>query len=379
MGTEGNAGVRASTAALICILGLALAVLLNAETLQESASSGTIGPEREIRVAAWGEAADISRAIGTDRIRSEAESALGRDRSLSAERPGANEPARFQLGSTTALHGPSTAAPGSSATALPGPSATGGDPGRAPVGDDRVPAGAVTSPADSVDPYQRRRSTIEISERNPLRVLVMGDSMIEAVGLSVRRMAAEMDMVDVEVDFRVATGFTRPEYFDWNRHLDERLADRPPDATLVMFGANDAQSMDVDGRVVERFSDEWLAVYRDRVSRAMDSLESQVAFSWWAGLPPMRDGAFNDKMLQLNEIFRSEAEGRIGIFYLPTDAMFGPPGLYSPYLTSPDGSSTSARSGDGIHFEIGGADRLNSAAFAEMSTLLDIHLGQPER
>jgi len=54
--------------------------------------------------------------------------------------------------------------------------------------------------------------------------------------------------------------------------LPTQLVDVDPDATVVIFGANDAQDFKYKGRVVRLGSPSWRRAYQDRVGEAMEIL-----------------------------------------------------------------------------------------------------------
>ena len=71
---------------------------------------------------------------------------------------------------------------------------------------------------------------------------------------------------------KVATGLTRPDFFDWPAYLKGDIDKRtkPFDAVMLIFGANDGQDTKVDGKQLTFGSGSWKAMYAQRVGAVMD-------------------------------------------------------------------------------------------------------------
>ena len=118
----------------------------------------------------------------------------------------------------------------------------------------------------------------------PLRLWVGGDSMAQDFGAAVERVASSRGTFTPTLDYRISTGLTRPDYFNWPVHLRDDVLPTDPEVMVVMFGANDAQPLEVDGTVRQVSDPEWQAEYRRRVGTTMDLLRSAEAggSSGWA-------------------------------------------------------------------------------------------------
>ena len=77
--------------------------------------------------------------------------------------------------------------------------------------------------------------------------------MAAEVGEALVRVAGETGVMAPTLDARVSTGLTRPDYFDWPAHLVNIVETQAPEVMVVMFGANDAQRMKLDGVVYDVF------------------------------------------------------------------------------------------------------------------------------
>lgn len=308
---------------LVAAVALVLGALLNADELQRTAERQPVGWERDVLVdlaAVPHEIADTSRL---NRPRRWAESLLG------------------------------TQDAGGSVIERPAP-----PPARPPVGSD-VP---VTDPTGSSTSTSTSTSTTEPARRTPtasapLQVAVLGDSMMQVLGQSIVNGAAGDDRVETTLEYRVSTGLTRPDYFDWPGRITELLATGPLDAVVIMFGANDAQGMVLPTGSEPFGTQAWLDEYRWRVAWMMDSLAAGGAHAYWVGQPVMRSDSFSARMAALNEIYASEAARREHVTYVDAWSVLSVDGAYASHLD--DGSGpTSVRQSDGIHLSRAGGDRL---------------------
>ena len=299
-------------ALLTVSLGLALGTLLNAQAMLATAESLELGRERDLAVAVMEPVADLSHVLRLDVPRRELDELLGRE----AEPAPSPAPAPVTTPEPVRTAGPS-----------PSPSAL------------RVPTG-----------------------RDPLRIAVVGDSMAQVSGQSLVRLADEVGVARAELDFRFSSGLTRPDFFDWPRHLATLLErSRPPEAFVVFFGANDAQGMGTPEGVARYGSPAWDRAYRARVAAVMAQLTAGGARVYWVGQPVARSRDYSERMAHLDEIYRTEAIRHPGVRYVDSWPLFvDEDGHYSAYLETGDGL-TLMRQADGIHLSRAGGDRLAAA------------------
>jgi hypothetical protein len=318
--THRGATVPAGRVLVIGLVGLVLAALLNADSLVEQAERKPFGWSRDLSLTIWHPVQDVSHFTRLHLVRDYVDRAIGRDDD--------GDDADFEF-------------PPETGTAAPG--------GEQP--------GGTTSTTVPPEP-ELRTPTAE----DPLRVWVGGDSMSQVFGQSLVSFVDGTGVMTSSLDYRISTGLTRPDYFNWPAHLTEEMERLDPEAVVIMFGANDAQGMEVDGQVFERLSEPWQAEYRRRVAGTMDLLRADGRIVYWVGQPIMRDAGFSDRMAQLNAIYRSEAELRPWVRYIDSYAMFSDAnGAYEAFLPGVDGTVQDLRQGDGIHLSRPGGDLLARA------------------
>jgi hypothetical protein len=202
--------------------------------------------------------------------------------------------------------------------------------------------------------------------------------MAQVFGQSLVNAAVDSGVVAPTLDYRISTGLTRPDYFDWPAEVVDRLPTLDPEVVVAMFGANDAQGLILDGSAVPYGSPEWTEEYARRVGELMDLLSAGGRPVLWVGQPPMRDGGFSAKMRALDAIYREEASSRPAVTFVDsTGVLGGPDGGWTPYLPGSDGR-TLARQADGIHLSRAGGDRLAAVVLGRVrATWEDGSSGEP--
>ena len=310
---DGRRPLPAGKVLLAAAVGVVLATLLTAASLERTARSLPYGPRRTLAVAFAQPLAAFSRFTLLDRPARGVSSLLGR---TSPEQ---------QAGQTLSDLG---APPSTAPTALPTPTAA-----------------------------------------RPLRIWVGGDSLAQNSGAQVVQYADQTGVMKATLDFHIATGLSRPDFYDWPARLHWVAHTLRPDAAVVFFGANDAQSVEYRGQVLHNGTRAWLALYRRRVGAAMDTLRRGGATRvYWIGLPVMKDPAFSRTVRVLNTIYEQEAAKRPGVTYVDAWRLFlDPSGHYSAYLRNKNGELLLMRQADGIHMTLDGASRLGYSIVRRMA------------
>ncbi|HEX9995390.1 MAG TPA: DUF459 domain-containing protein [Acidimicrobiales bacterium] len=314
---SGDRPMAAGHVLVAILVALLLGALLNADSLWAKAQQQPYGWRRTVAVSAMRPVHAIADVTRLDRGRAWLEDALGREPS-------------GPTGPPPEVH---------TDTTLPAESA--------------APVTTVPPPPPKV----RQATAAE-----PLRVWVGGDSMAQVFGESFLRLAEERGDVEATHDYRISTGLTRPDFFDWPAHLTNDVLTQDYEVIVIMFGANDAQPLNIDGVIRESSEPEWQAEYRRRVAATMDLLEGDGRFVVWVGQPIMRSSSFSERIARLNTIYREEAAGRPWVHFFDSWPLFTDAGGgYSDYLPGPDGEPELMRQQDGIHLSRPGGDRLADA------------------
>jgi hypothetical protein len=309
--TGGARPMPAGRVAQVGLVAFLVAGLLNADSLYGQANRQPFGWKRDVARAAVWPFRTVSHATGLDEPRRAIQEAIGRDE------PVAEDARRSGI----------SRAPSADLSAQP--------PG-----------------------FELRRPTAE----EPLRVWAGGDSMAQVYGQSVVADCEERGTLDCTLDYRISTGLTRPDFFDWPAHLADEVLPSGPEVMIIMFGANDAQGMELASGVHQVRDQQWQDEYRKRVGETMDLLAGDGRLVIWVGQPAMKKADFDERMNILNVIYAEQAKSRPWVRFLDSRAVLSTDGgSYQAYLPDGSGEDELARNPDGIHLTRFGGDRLSAA------------------
>ena len=185
-----------------------------------------------------------------------------------------------------------------------------------------------------------------------------GDSISRDLGEGLARVTPA-NLVIIDLDPRPATGLSRPDFFDWSQHLAGVLTESRPDVIVVLFGANDFQNVEHEGRILDRFGDEWLDLYRERVDRIMILVSQPGTQTIWVGQPPVRETRLSGGLERMNTVYAEVAALHPQVTYLDTWALFSDEG--GGYVDEIDG--VRLRREDGVHLTVEGGNRLAEAVW----------------
>ena len=191
-----------------------------------------------------------------------------------------------------------------------------------------------------------------------LAMYVGGDSISRDLGEGLARVTPA-DLVRIDLDPRPATGLSRPDFFDWSQHLAGVLTESVPDVIVVLFGANDFQNVEYEGEILDRFGDEWLELYRQRVDLIMTLLSQPDTQTVWVGQPPVRESRLSGGLARMNEVYEEVAAEHPQVTFVDTWALFSDErGSYADEI-----AGVRLRREDGVHLTIAGGDRLAEAVW----------------
>ena len=216
------------------------------------------------------------------------------------------------------------------------------------------------------------------SSSNPLKLWILGDSMVQFFGETLVAYAESSEVIEAESEPVLSSGLVRPDFYDWPTRVTEIMLEEDPDVVVMMFGGNDGQSMFVPPAAwYTTFSNEWIEEYSRRVGEIMDLVSKDSnRLVMWVPQPPMKSEAFNEKMKQLNLIYEAEALKREQVYFVKIAELFSDKnGEYSKYLTSGDGQTVDARLSDGVHLSSFGGQRLSRYLMHELGEIVDLSAG----
>ncbi len=332
---------------IVGVICFAVWLLLDAPSLQKSAQASPLGSRRTVSLDLVGPVAAVSRGLGLAHVVGWTDDLLGRS-----------------VGG-----GPSLTI----ATLPINPVRKGNGKGPTPIAiTPTITPTVSTAPTPTTLPPLPRHPTAA----DPLRVVVIGDSIGIDLGQPLTNDLIGTGVVAATLDGRIDTGLSRPDYFDWPAELRADLANHHPQLVVVMMGANDPQNLVVNGTAVAYGTAGWNAAYSARVGAFMDTANAAGAHMLWVGMPPMAGSQLDGEMNLENGLVQSEAATRpAGATYLSSRNVLGDgQGNYTAYLTNGSGSEVNIRTPDGIHLTLGGGEVLSQAVMSSIRGTLKIAL-----
>lgn len=256
---------------------------------------------------------------------------------------------------TAAGTGSSTPGDGTTASSVPAEGAVD------PSGTAATSTTAAATPAPPATP----------SPADPAVVLIAGDSDAGTFGPYLETLMDETGMVTTQLDYKVSSGLSRPDFFDWPSHFRQIVPQVQPDIVVVTFGGNDPQGLTdgtkADGSpnfiVGEPTGDgdaEWRAEYGRRVGEVMDYLSAEGRTLIWVGIPNDDNPDVTMRLQVQDEVVRAEAAKRPQVKFVDAWKRFsGREGGWAEWVIDPrDKQAKDVRADDGFHLNTVGAEIL---------------------
>ena len=193
----------------------------------------------------------------------------------------------------------------------------------------------------------------------PYNILIVGDSFVaERFGYQIEKELILYKDTTVNRKGVYSTGLSRPDYFDWDKEINDLINSYKPNIAIVMFGANDGQDLrTLDGKVIHYGEEAWNIEYSKRVASFLQNLTKNEVFVFWIGNPIPRDDYYLKKMQTLNSIYEDECKKSINALYVSTWYFLADSsGKFTNYLPDETGNKILARTSDGIHVTVFGAN-----------------------
>ncbi len=191
----------------------------------------------------------------------------------------------------------------------------------------------------------------------PLTFLIVGDSLInQGTGPRLESDLFKYKGISVKRVGKSSTGLNRRDYFNWQTYTKTLINKYHPDVMVIMFGANDGQTIVDDKGRKYAFSDSrWDGVYRKRVNDYMKLISSKSKKVYWLGHPIPRTADFHKKFVRMNKIFKEESAKFPNIVYVDSWNRFAKNGKFAPIVADDNGLKGAVKHPDGVHFTSHGA------------------------
>lgn len=207
---------------------------------------------------------------------------------------------------------------------------------------------------------------------NAREVLVIGDFMGRALARGLAEAFSEDPSVKIVNAAEGSSGLVRDDYFDWSAELTKRLeAEDPPDAVVVMIGANDRQAFLTERIRLDTGEGSWSDLYNRRIREIADILAEKNVPGLWVGLTPVSAGGLARDYSIFNSRYREQLETSPVEFVDIWDAFADDQGRY--VVNGPDvsGQTRQLRTSDGLNFTRAGRRKLAFFVERDLKRVLD--------
>ncbi len=210
------------------------------------------------------------------------------------------------------------------------------------------------------------RSCRRLTVTDPLRLWVGGDSLAGSLGPSLGRLAGATGVVQPYFDSRVSSGLADPGFFDWPDHVATEMPRIDPEVVVFIIGTNDWTAV----------SGDWKEAYTAKVDTMMKALDGSKRTVYWLGAPTIKDEKTDAAVVEVNAVAQEVAKRHPKVHYVDTYKLFSDAdGTFAYDLPDENGTLTTMRAGDGVHFTMDGADYLARQVYK----LVDAQCGVTEQ
>ncbi|MGZ4673549.1 MAG: DUF459 domain-containing protein, partial [Ilumatobacteraceae bacterium] len=193
------------------------------------------------------------------------------------------------------------------------------------VGDATATPLTTASTSTSTTELQPKEKTVPTAA-NPAVLYVAGDSDAGTFGPYLEKLMKQTGMVKTTLDYKVSSGLSRPDFFDWPTYFAQQIPAVNPDIVVVTFGGNDAQGLrNVDKTWAVQHSPgsggddtDWRAEYAKRVGAVMDYLGGDNRTLIWVGIPNDNSPDNTARLQVQNEVVVAEAAKRPKVVFIDT-------------------------------------------------------------
>ncbi len=222
------------------------------------------------------------------------------------------------------------------------------------------------------------QSLFYYSERQPLQVLLVGDSLAQSIELSLNPLLSNIPSVSLTANGIVSSTLTNKHFVDWPNTLRKLLSKRHYDLVLVFIGANSCQAVrNEDGSVTSYGSDNWPAAYGMKIQEFITIIKKQGAAVWWLMNPPMLKQDYQECMNTVGTAQRLQAHQMADEIIETVNIISNDDGSYIQSKVI-DGKLYSLRTKDGVHFTLEGSRLISEEILRRIYQRYKIRLGRSQ-
>lgn len=216
------------------------------------------------------------------------------------------------------------------------------------------------------------------AEAEPLRVLLVGDSIMNQAGVYLEGALEERSGVEVEVrnEGRNGTGLLTPSIYDWLGEVPAIIDEYRPDVIAVLFVGNytDTDLWRTDGGAeVMGYTDLFFREWEEEARALQGILASTGADVYWVNPPPMLADEGTRRVTYFRQIHRGIVEDWPGTVLIDgTDVLTNDDGSYAFELPGEDGTLEQVRSIDSVHLTPLGSELLAEEIARQMVVSINL-------
>jgi len=209
------------------------------------------------------------------------------------------------------------------------------------------------------------------------RILVIGDSLGDDLWQGLYRAFQEDKNLEFINRSKATGGLVRSDSNSWESQVIDILKNDSFQIAVMMFGANDDQTIKTGKDWLKVGSEPWRQAYGERVEAIIKKLRAANIAVYWVGLPVMRSPDQSADAEMMNEVFREKAFINSAKYIDTWNGFTDESGRFSAYGPDMSGQVKRLRSDDGVHFTERGSLKL--AHFVEKEMRRDLSLAKLER
>lgn len=212
------------------------------------------------------------------------------------------------------------------------------------------------------------------AQEPPVRVLLIGDSIMNQAGVYLESSLEEQSGVDVEVrnEGRNGTGLLTPANYDWLAETPALVEEYQPDIIAVLFVGNYTDTglwRTEGGAEVEGYTDLFFREWEGEARALQNELAVSGADIYWVNPPPMLADEGTRRVSYFRQIHRGIAEDWTGTVLIDgTDVLANDDGSYAFELPGEDGDLEQVRTIDSVHLTALGSELLADEIARQMVT-----------
>lgn len=213
---------------------------------------------------------------------------------------------------------------------------------------------AAPRPAAPVVPEEKAVQKLD----NAQKILVVGDFLAGGLGVGLEAAFQDSPGIVIETHSNVSSGLVRDDYYNWPAQLTKFMDEAKPAMVVVMLGANDRQQMVTDIGKEKFRTDGWYAEYQRRVVAFGKQVTSRKIPLLWVGLPAFDSPSMTADAVQMNLLYRKQAESVGAEFVDIWDGFVSEGGDFIVTGSDINGQQVRLRTSDGINLTDAGRRKL---------------------